>query len=1452
MHAVSAANALLTQSAGISGIGFGTVTYKYVAPDVAPAVSTYWYCPNSNGGGCSVTNDGTTQAQALQAAEHVYNFVGYPCFIVGQTLYQDWSTPSGGYGPGISGLANVSSQQAYTAIWNYSTCVAGPSYLYIQRYYSAQCPTGYYLLYSITHCTDPNSDQITHLLFECPSNGSPSTNVGDPCDVLSGDFSQTESDYSSAGLSFERYYHSATLESNHTLGVGWTHNFAAYLVLVGNTPVGLSRPNGSQDALTSTSTAGVYISASGAAIHVQQNGSQWIASLKNGSSEVYGSTGQLVQKVAANGQVTTLAYNSIGQLATVTGPFGHSLQFAYNANGQLQQLTDPARNAIVYAYDANNNLTSATYQDLSVRQYLYENSALPNNMTGLLDENNTRFLTVSYDPTTGAVVSSQQAGGAQAVSITYSANGAVSTNALGEVDTYTFTNDPNYAPRVTSLSRNNLQQTFTVPPGATDPQRRVTQSVDASGNIIKYSYDTDHLTSKTEAFGTANSRTTSYQYLATTTALPTLVTEALRQTSYVYYPGTNNVNTKTVTDTTVTPNVSRTWTYAYNSNGQVLTLDGPRTDAADITTYTYYTCTTGAQCGQLNTVTSAAAANTPSGLVSTYNTYNAHGQPLTMTDPNGTVTTLTYDARQRLTSRQVASELTTFAYYPTGMLRQVTLPDGSYGKYTYDNAHRLTDITDGANNHIHYALDALGNRTSESAYDPTNTLSRTHTRVFNTLSQLSQDIGAANTPVVTTTLGYDNNGNAATINAPLGRNTTNAYDALNRLQQITDPASGVTQFSYDANNRVTQVTDPRSLLTTYQNDGFGGVKTLTSPDTAVTTNTYDSGGNLQTVTDARNAIATYSYDALNRVTQATYQVGGTTDQTITYTYDTGTNGKGKLIGASDAHHSLSWSYDALGRVSGKSQTIDQPGSYPVALGVSYGYTNGDLLSLGLPWFGSITYGYNSNHQITSVAVAGVSVLSNVLYEPFGTVRGWTWANGTTEVRLHNTDGNPSLLTGIESVSISYDNAYRISSVTNSSNSTLSWNYGYDSMDRLTSASKSGTSLGWTYDANGNRLQQTGAPAASALPNAGLSFTYNGRNRMATATAAGTTTNYIYNALGQLIYKNVGGTITLFMYDEAGHLLGEYTSGGQPVQEIVWLGDIPIATLRSNGSSTAVIYYVHADQLGAPRMITRPSDNTIMWRWDTDPFGTTAPNQNPQGQGTFVDNQRFPGQTALPEIGLNDNHFRAYDPVLGRFRQSDRIGLRGGINTFAYVGSSPLMRIDPLGLCEEELPDFVGDEARGQAILGKWALNHPGWYLAGTAASLFAPAALPAMAAEGSTFAFAQTTASPFFSAEGTFAGQSIADVAGALRAGILTTADVPVQFVTMDGTNLLVNTRSSLALMQAGISTSEWALVDMTGDAATEALINQRLISNGLSTTGTSVLRITGMGPGASTLIPGH
>jgi RHS repeat-associated protein len=124
-------------------------------------------------------------------------------------------------------------------------------------------------------------------------------------------------------------------------------------------------------------------------------------------------------------------------------------------------------------------------------------------------------------------------------------------------------------------------------------------------------------------------------------------------------------------------------------------------------------------------------------------------------------------------------------------------------------------------------------------------------------------------------------------------------------------------------------------------------------------------------------------------------------------------------------------------------------------------------------------------------------------------------------------------------------------------------------------------------------------------------------------------------------------------------------------------DIPVATLQPSGSTIA-IYYVHTDELNTPRQVTRPSDNAQMWTWFSDPFGTELANGNPGGAGTFTYNLRFPGQIFDGQVGLHQNYFRDYDPAVGRYVESDPGGLRGGLNTYAYVEDDPLDGIDPFG------------------------------------------------------------------------------------------------------------------------------------------------------------------------------
>jgi len=110
----------------------------------------------------------------------------------------------------------------------------------------------------------------------------------------------------------------------------------------------------------------------------------------------------------------------------------------------------------------------------------------------------------------------------------------------------------------------------------------------------------------------------------------------------------------------------------------------------------------------------------------------------------------------------------------------------------------------------------------------------------------------------------------------------------------------------------------------------------------------------------------------------------------------------------------------------------------------------------------------------------------------------------------------------------------------------------------------------------------------------------------------------------------------------------------------------------------VVYTVHTDHLNTPRVITDTS-NTVVWRWDGEPFGSTMPDEDPDGDGVTVSfNQRFAGQYYDAESGLHYNYFRYYDPSTGRYVTSDPIGLGGGLNTYGYVGGNPTGYIDPRG------------------------------------------------------------------------------------------------------------------------------------------------------------------------------
>jgi RHS repeat-associated protein len=104
------------------------------------------------------------------------------------------------------------------------------------------------------------------------------------------------------------------------------------------------------------------------------------------------------------------------------------------------------------------------------------------------------------------------------------------------------------------------------------------------------------------------------------------------------------------------------------------------------------------------------------------------------------------------------------------------------------------------------------------------------------------------------------------------------------------------------------------------------------------------------------------------------------------------------------------------------------------------------------------------------------------------------------------------------------------------------------------------------------------------------------------------------------------------------------------------------------------------------LITRANDNAIVWRWDNiEPFGDSAANENPSGQGVFKYGLRLPGQYFDAETGMNYNYFRDYDSSAGRYIESDPAGLRAGPNSYIYVGAAAADHADPQGLIK-----WVGD------------------------------------------------------------------------------------------------------------------------------------------------------------------
>lgn len=1132
-----------------------------------------------------------------------------------------------------------------------------------------------------------------------------------PINPATGNKFQVETDYQGPadfGLSFKRYYNSDSGPATPTIGEHWRHSFEANIewdlddsATNASTPVlghaFVSRPDGKRwiftvvlpgQAGTQAGEGEPNVRASlFADFDANDNILGWSLSTPDDRVETYNASGQLISVTLRNRQTITLTHGAHG-VTTVTGAFNSkTLTLQYDTNGRVDKLIDPAGNEVRYEYDGQGRLEYVHYPDGDpgatdpYRQYTYD-ATVANALTSIRDERGKVYVSYTYDATSGLVTSGTKAGGLDTLTLLHNASAGTvtATDEHGTSAVYTLTDNfgtAGWSAASGPCAHCNLHGdafAFDALTGFID------SATDFNGFTTFYDHNARGLeTSRTETISGTETRTVTTTWNADYRVPEVITRDGQTETRAYNTAGTLSSYERKDTASQST----QTTTYTYHAGTALLdVIDGPRTDVTDTTDYDYDTLT-----GELDSVTNAEGHQT---LI---NTYDAHGRPLTLTDPNGLDVTMAYHPRGWLTSLDLEGRTTTYTYEPTGQAKRITAPDGSWVEYTYDDSgDYITEIVDRASNKQTITRDAVAHTETTEYRDSSNNLHRSFTQYRDSLDRIYKTVDGSG---ATVELGFDDEGQLTSTKEGNKAAHNLDYDGVGRLSQDTNPLSHITEFDYDARDNLEVVTDPLLRETTFSYSGLDEQTQRASPDSGTTSHDeFDGAGNLKKRTDARGVVSLYTYDALNRLT--TIDLPGT-DEDITFGYDdttAGNNGLGRLTSVSDSSGTTDFVYNVHGDITDIDSTVNSQGGATITNDLSFGYdTSGRLSTVTYPSGRVVTYGYddgtNGTGRLASLTLDGTtSLISNIVYRPFGPAKSWSVFNGLTVEREHDLSYRLDIQNVKDGGTVTYQHDYTFEATSHDiTGLTTPWDtntYVSDDAGRLTTSTSTGPAGDrvFVYDELGNRKSLTINNANTALiPTANTSlqqYTHNDAGRLETITVGGTDiASYLYNTLGQRVEKLVGTTATQFYFGQSGELLGERLGTGA-YREYVYFEGTPVAMVETASGSTTV-YAIHSDHLGTPFALT-DSAKTEVWKSQYAPFGMALVDTDPDGDSTDVTmNVRFPGQYFDEESGLHYNYHRYYDPSTGRYLRSDPIGLEGGINTYLYALANPLRYTDPFGL-----------------------------------------------------------------------------------------------------------------------------------------------------------------------------
>ena len=697
---------------------------------------------------------------------------------------------------------------------------------------------------------------------------------------------------------------------------------------------------------------------------------------------------------------------------------------------------------------------------------------------------------------------------------------------------------------------------------ATNPLR-ATREVDGRGITTLYTYDANgRTTSRTEAFGTALERQTTWTYNPTWPALLATVEQPSVEgfpnvkLTTTTYDLAGNPDTRTVDGFEDGVAFSHTTDLDHNAAGQIISIDPPGYATADETTYAYDP-TRGNGLLVLESHTDPILGTTTYGS-------DPFNRRTSVTDVNGVLTKTQYDDLNRVTmltqhgATPADDLITEYRYNVFGDLFQTVLPEGNVIEYSYDATGRLLTVErkpdDQPTSHGErtvYTYNAVGNRVLEEqeTWDGAMWVKRSQTEtIYTTRCQADKIIRGFGGDEATTEFAYDCEGNLERVwdaNHPSMAQTVPAtteyvYDDLSRLTEMHQPFGGagggtsVTAYAYDAQDHLNQITDAEGGLTTYNYSDRDLLTEEISEVSGTTTYAYNEHGELTTRTDARGITETRTLDELDRVTFIDYP-NDTLD--ITHTYDdvAAPFSLGRLTSIERDGHAVAITYDRFGRQLQDGELL-------------YAYDkNGNRTEVGYPGgvMAIYTYDYADRQATLTVTQPGEpdkTVVTSASYEPSGPQTSVTLGNGLTEARGFDTRYYPSSIVVSNGGAPIFDWQYNtdpegnITNILDSLDATNQRTYGYQDVQYfLTQGDGPWGDLSWTYDRIGNRQSETRDGTLDTylyVPNGAGG---NSAQLQEIQLGAGGTRTYSYDLAGNQDEVGTVGELVERTYDAAGRM-----------------------------------------------------------------------------------------------------------------------------------------------------------------------------------------------------------------------------------------------------------------------------------------------------------------------------